>query len=885
MKLTRIVEHEFGDGHDRYKPDDLKYNTVRNNRELKQVMSTFDVNRNRVQDDEMIQEYESSLQELGNGSTDKGLARQSQDKSSVVNIDLTDDIQDNPKFGFDDFDVNGPNLSNQTNISTLTKDNELGKGKSIGASVNVKGSYENNGLLNVKSASMKDERSSGYNQTMKSNSQFKNEEREGVKQYKFARTKPIGADRKPCTNFESTAYDESKVVVPNTPPRKEKQTVKSRSMDYKDVQASKSTGNSVNVRQDISKVTSFYRTSYTQTQTSKPPHGNKDISKFNSLSKTKSISQHEDTRKSLGKTVYKSNNNQKVNSFYGNNDREAHVETNKSIGRPVFASKDISKFDWFGNTTRKDQQLHAKNTMRNSANASKSNPIYINSSQITNDKQAQVQTGKLKETPCFESKYISKIDILEKATHRDQHGQGMERSSQANKGNPYLNNFYTTRDKQTDLQPSKETSAYKSKDISKMNITAKTSKGQSGRALRDMDGGLGSNEDLFGSDDDLDELLVKSFTDDFDQMNCHLGTQGDSDDFKWMENDVINNDGGVKDLLGNLDNDMDDDTLVACCDDAMSPTIQVRENGPNSRLSGSSRNEMMSKGVKRKLNIPDAQSKVRRSGSSNIPNNVGISRDLDKFCKDDADERIKECPFCAKSFHSRFSKGDIDQHIALCCSSEEIVFNGKQANETIYLLPAGEDKVLAGEDKVPADEDKVLAAEAKVLPGEGKIPGGEDKVPAGEDKVPAGEDKVPGGQDKVSGGEEKVPGGEDKVPAGEDKVPGGEDKVLGGEDKVPGGEGKVAGGEGKVAGSEDKVPGGEDKVPGGEDKVPGGDDKVIAGEDKVPGGEDKVPGGEDKVLAGEDKVPGGEDKVPAGEDKVIAGEDKVPSGEDKGSCR
>jgi hypothetical protein len=651
MKLTRIVEHEFGDGHghDRHKPDDLKCHTVRNNRELKQVMSTFDVNLNRVQDDEIIQEYESSLQELGNGSTDKGLARQSQGKSSVVKIDLTDDIQDNPKFGFDDFDVNAPNLSNQTNITTLTKDNELCKGKSIGASVNVKGSYENNGLLNVKSASMKDERSSGY----KSNSQFKNEKREGVKQYKFSHTKPISGERKPCTNFESTAYDESKVLVPNTPPRKENQTVKSRSMDYKDLQASKSTGNSVNVRHDISKVTSFYRTSYTETQTNKPPHGNKDISKFKSLSKTiKSSNHHEDTRKSLEKTVCKSNNSKKVNSFYGNNDKEAHVETNKSIGRPVFASKDISKFDWFGNATRKDQQLHAKNTMRNSANASKSNPMY-NSSHITNDKQAQVQTGKLKETPCFESKYISKIDILDKATRRDQHGQGMERSSQANEGNPYRNNFYTKRDKQTDLQSSKETSAYKSKDIAKMNIIANTSKVQSGRAVRDMDGGLGSDEDLFGSDDDLDELLVKSFTDDFDHMNCHLGTQGDSNDLKWIENDVINDDGGVKDLLGNLDNDMDDDTLVACCDDAMSPTIQVRENGPNSRLSGSSRNEMTSKGVKRKLNIPDAQSKVRRPGSSNIPDNVGISRGLDKFCKNDADERIKECPFCAKSFHSR----------------------------------------------------------------------------------------------------------------------------------------------------------------------------------------------------------------------------------------
>ena len=127
--------------------------------------------------------------------------------------------------------------------------------------------------------------------------------------------------------------------------------------------------------------------------------------------------------------------------------------------------------------------------------------------------------------------------------------------------------------------------------------------------VNDTNCGLGSDEDLFGSDDELDGLLAKSFVDDLDN-DGHLSTQGDSSESKRIENNLIDDDGGMKDLFGNLDNNLDDPTLVAFCDDAMSPTIPIRESG--SRLSGPSR------GVKRKLNISDAQSKVRRSKNGNV---------------------------------------------------------------------------------------------------------------------------------------------------------------------------------------------------------------------------------------------------------------------------
>lgn len=110
--------------------------------------------------------------------------------------------------------------------------------------------------------------------------------------------------------------------------------------------------------------------------------------------------------------------------------------------------------------------------------------------------------------------------------------------------------------------------------------------------------------------------------------NDHLTTLGDNNESERIEKNLIDDDGFMKGLLGN---DIDDATLVACYDDLMSQTIPVMESGQHSRPS---------RGVKRKLIIPDAQSKVRRTNIDNVDH---------KSCNND-DDMIKECPFCSKSF-------------------------------------------------------------------------------------------------------------------------------------------------------------------------------------------------------------------------------------------
>ena len=375
------------------------------------------------------------------------------------------------------------------------------------------------------------------------------------------------------TKFEKTVYGHSEVVVPNTPPSKERQMMNRRLGGYNDshLQARKSSESSGDVRK--ADVNSFYRTSpvgaLESNAKSKHPYGNKDSSMF-----SKSGSQREDRRMSFENTLNKRSDISKAKVFYGKNNRETYGKATKTTGKSFCASKVKTQFDSLGNKARNGQWGQA--------------------------------------------------EILGKF-------------SKVNKGNTGKNN------KQTHSQSRNMVGTFESKDISKTNIIAKTTSNLETahcEIVNDTNCGLGSDEDLFGSDDELDELLAKSFVDDLDN-DGHLSTQGDSNESKRIENNLIDDDGGMEDLFDNLDNDLDDATLVACCDDAMSPTIPISGSGHSSRLSGPSR------GVKRKLNIPDAQSKVRRSKNDN----VAFLPDVGKSCNDD-DEMIKECPFCSKNFHS-----------------------------------------------------------------------------------------------------------------------------------------------------------------------------------------------------------------------------------------
>lgn len=484
-KLNEIIKREFGCGKSQ----------LEGTGGLKQNTSKFDVNRSFVKDKT---EHESSTQrckKVCESSDRDSFSRQSQNKRSVVEIDLTQ---------FEDSEVNKPSSSNQRNSG-----------------------------------------------------------------------KPYPSISK--TNCEKTVYDQSEMMVPSTPSRKERQVMKRRSVGYDDsyLQARKSSGSSVDVRK--AGVSSFYRMSsggaFESNSKSKPPYGNKDSSKFSKSSS----SQLEDREMSFKNALNERSDISKAKVFYGSNNRGTHIKATKAIGKPFCSSKDTTKFNSMpsvGNKARSDQR--------------------------------------------------GKTGLMEKFSE-DTTGQ---------------NSFFTSNGKQTHL-PSRNMTTFESKDISKISTFGKAT-GNRGTSdcgiVKDTSCSLGSDEDLFGSDDELDELLANSLVDDLDSDGC-LRTEGDSSELKRTEKN--DDDGGMEGLFGNLDNDLDDATLVACCDDVMSPTIPIRESGHNSRHSGPSR------GVKRKLNIPDAQSKISRSKIDND----GLSHGVDKSCNDD-NEVIKECPLCSKHFHS-----------------------------------------------------------------------------------------------------------------------------------------------------------------------------------------------------------------------------------------
>ena len=633
VTLTEIIKQEFG--HAGSKSEHLKNSSVHKQSEKVKV----DVNLNCMKDADI---------ELGNlfGSTDQTVEKASQSKSGVVTIDLTDDVEDDPKVDFDDFGDNGESSSNKSNIAARSKDSRLpnvGKSKSFGACIsgslknsNVKSS-SNDASVNAKSAGIKNKTSNEYDQTI---NQAKIVDYRKMKQYEFGCSKPTREKPHPNIskgNFEDTVYNEANAVVQNTPPRGNKRMVKSRPTGHNDVHLPGSGSTGIPIRQNLSKVSSFYRTSYTEMQANKS-ESKSPRAKFKSLLKTKGINQYHYAMISSERTVNKINSNR---SIFGHN----NIEPNSSFGNSVLPNNDILKANRSGDTFRKDQYLFAQNNLKNSA--------HVNVAIYDSTLQTQVPASKFRETSCSDSRGILKANAFDSTTRRSQNSRTLGKTSQANKSDKKQSSFSITDGKQTYLHSSKGTFAYKNiskkKPVAETTHNLRTSDGDYGPP-KGMDGGLGSDEDLFGSDDGLDELLAKSFTDDLDYNN-RLDTPGENNDLKWTQKNVMNDDGSVKDFLGNLENDLDDDTLIACCDDALSPTISVREKVPNSGISRLSRNEIPLKGVKRKLNIPDAQSKIRKP---NISSSIGYSRDLGKKGKekDGGGAKIRECPFCAKSFHS-----------------------------------------------------------------------------------------------------------------------------------------------------------------------------------------------------------------------------------------
>ena len=156
------------------------------------------------------------------------------------------------------------------------------------------------------------------------------------------------------TKFEKTVYDHSEVVVPNTPPSKERQIMNRRLGGYIDshLQGRKFSGSSGDVRK--ADVNSFYRTrpvgALESNAKSKHPYGNKDSSMF-----SKSGSQREDGRMTFENTLNKRSDISKAKVFYGKNNRETYGKATKTTGEPFCASEVKTQFGSLRNKARNDQ--------------------------------------------------------------------------------------------------------------------------------------------------------------------------------------------------------------------------------------------------------------------------------------------------------------------------------------------------------------------------------------------------------------------------------------------------------------------------------------------------------------------------------------------------
>ena len=183
--------------------------------------------------------------------------------------------------------------------------------------------------------------------------------------------------------------------------------------------------------------------------------------------------------------------------------------------------------------------------MTSFSQASKNHSVYPNSC-TTSHKQEHKQTERFNDKPRF-----SRENSLINVRHRGHQDQASQEFSDIKKDDPRHSNLCTTVNKETYLKTNKKTSVYE--HISKMNTSSTnlTTSGGDYRTLKDVDGGLGSDEDLFGSDDELDELLAKSVVEDMD-YNGNLGTQGGKNDFRWIDKDLGHDNGNMEGLLGSL---------------------------------------------------------------------------------------------------------------------------------------------------------------------------------------------------------------------------------------------------------------------------------------------------------------------------------------------
>lgn len=156
-----------------------------------------------------------------------------------------------------------------------------------------------------------------------------------------------------------------------------------------------------------------------------------------------------------------------------------------------------------------------------------------------------------------------------------------------------------------------------------------------------------TNTMILGSNVQGDNTL-KVFEKNYNDGGCHAYKENEN---QWINNeDGYKEDDGLDDFITSLDSDLNDDDLVLCCDDMMSPTIPVRKNTSSARQRNCAKKDVAtgghSKGVKRCLEISDGQSKIQHSdtpGTTSGPGFTSLGKNV-----------LKECPICLQHFHSGY---------------------------------------------------------------------------------------------------------------------------------------------------------------------------------------------------------------------------------------
>ncbi|XP_028400619.1 uncharacterized protein LOC114523785 [Dendronephthya gigantea] len=543
-----------------------------------------------------------SNHELGKSvrSTDNDHTQSNQSSKKVVEIDLTDDIQEWSGFDFDDFEFEDTGLAKETN-DDLTKDDRIqnsSEDKSTGGSKNI--NVES--IIDVASH-VKDKASNRHGRTLKYNNQSK-KGRIDQSQYKKENTsmKDENYIKNVSTkSLKSIVCHDSKDVVPNTPPKIGRHVENSWHYKAPPEQTSRAVDNSVIARQRRPKFNSFsgaIRVSKSVNERKNIPNYSENISQKETEPQTYASTKTPLTTRKAEAGIDKSSNKSLK--------KESHKPHGMSMRNSVFSKNNGSEFK----TANEMYSLNGKN-------------------------DPKVQD--------FTNRYVGKSHPPKRqGIFKDESGKNYSESK----------SFHSTQNKQSyedKRKPKQMPERGKQNAISTSSFYTNSHKLKQSKCdnstnnsrLDANDYHLESDEDLFGSDDGLDEILATSFIEGMEEND-----QGDTKRLGGTDND------GIDDLLANVDEDIDDGTLVACCDEAMSPMIPVRQNSSTSRYSGSVKNENLSQGVKRRLDIPDGQSKFRKSEISDVS--------------------LEECPFCAKQFHSSISQHDVNQHIAMCCSSEDL---------------------------------------------------------------------------------------------------------------------------------------------------------------------------------------------------------------------